>query len=150
MKSYPKVILSKLQNKVQRRIEKLKRDESDSDDILSDTSVKTPLVAQNDKLARFKTLSTVATNAKANDAPIGKVKEESFEANHKNFESSITCKGRNNPIRNGKIDNIIKEMVDEAIYERQYQMKMRKLYSTERGSKDETSNLESEQNFIYK
>ena len=77
--------------------------------------------------------------------PFQKSKKNHSKQIINNFESSITCRGRNNPLRNGRIDNIIKEMVDEAIADRQYQMKQKKLYSAERASNSETVNAEQEQ-----
>ena len=67
--------------RVQRRLEKLKRNESDSDEVISEASPMSTQYSQ--RFAKFKNFVSILSSAKASDAAISKVKEESFEANHK-------------------------------------------------------------------
>jgi hypothetical protein len=43
--------------------------------------------------------------------------------------TSISRKGKNNPITNGKMNKIISELVDEALREKEYKAKNSKFYA---------------------
>ena len=56
------------------------------------------------------------------------ISEESFDMEPRILRTSIGVKGKNNPLSNGKMGRILDQLVDEAIVEKQYKLKLNKLY----------------------
>jgi len=116
--------------KLYRRLEKLKYDtdsESDNDnEYSSESSFEEVQKAPLRKVA--KKYSNVFKAFARNANKLSHIQEESFEHTKRNSSTSITYKGANNPLVNGKMDKIIGDLINEVTYEKQYKAKMKRLY----------------------
>lgn len=68
------------------------------------------------------------------------IDEESFELDEPKMKSPLSSQGRNNPISNGKMYRILDQLVDEAIWDKEYKRRLNKLY-TQKLTKEVRNNL---------